>query len=112
MKTIRRILTVGVVVTMLCGLMLMTSAAPAIAHVHALSCIEERSCYNSYNGTTHPYNIVYVDASGNVSYRTESCQTVVYQFRDVYKCGCGYTEYLNYTTDSWHVNCGAGWDSN
>lgn len=107
MRRIKKLIAMVTLGAMLCGFAITTYAA---GHTHAYSYIGT-DCYNSFNGSQHPYVVsTTTKPSGEVVYEYGSCQMVIYQYRDIYKCGCGDVKDENYHSKTWHANCGRGWN--
>lgn len=107
MNKLKKVLSTIIVGTMLCGLTITANAADHTTHAYSY---QSTVCYDSYNGIQHQYvTSTTTLPSGQVIYEYGTCQTVVYQYKDLYKCGCGAIKYQNYINKSWHANCGQGW---
>lgn len=107
MRKIKKLVATAMAAVMICGFAVTAHAA---AHVHAYS-YDSTQCYNSFNSIQHQYVVsTTTKPSGEVVYEYGSCQLVIYQYRDLYKCGCGAAKYENYHSKTWHANCGRGWE--
>ena len=107
MKGCKRLLAVLLISVMLGG---MAVTANAAVHVHAYSWNEE-NYYNSYSGIAHQYVTGQkTSPTGQVTYIYGTCQTVVYEGRSVWKCGCRDILRFEYYQNMQHMNCGISWE--
>lgn len=92
---LRRVITLLMICTMLGGMSLVAGAT-------------EHECAFSYIGierynVQHIVNHEYTDGNGVV----HTCEVTLHQYREIWKCACGASEYHNYTNVPKHSGaCG------